>query len=66
VLAYAGDVNLIGNDIITIGRSACKDISLEEKLRTFQYMEVVRHQVMMTNENITVGVIVEGMWIGVG
>ena len=48
VLAYADDVNLIGNDIRTIERNAdvllnaCKDISLAVSTGKTKYMEIGR------------------------
>jgi hypothetical protein len=59
VLAYADDVNLIGDDITTIERHAyvllndCKDIGLVENKRKTKYMEC--HRGMMANEYITIG-----------
>ena len=49
VLAYAGDVNLIGNDIRTIERNTdvllivCKDIGLTVNTGKAKYMEVGHH-----------------------
>ena len=46
VLAYADDVNLLGNDIRTIKRNghvflnACKDIALATNTRKTKYLEV--------------------------
>jgi len=53
VLAYEGDVNLIGVDIRTIERNAdvllnaCKDIDLAVNTRKTKYMEIGRHRGMI-------------------
>ena len=61
VLAYADDVNLIGDDIGTIERNsdvllnACKDIGLAVNTGKTKYMEIGRHRGMIANEQITIG-----------
>ena len=61
VLAYADDVNLIGDDIRTIERNAdvllnaCKDIGLTVNAGKTKYMEIERHQVVIANEHIKMG-----------
>ena len=60
-LAYADDVNLIGDDIRTIERNAevlldaCKDIGLAVNTGKTKYMEIGRHRGVMANEHIAVG-----------
>ena len=60
-LAYADDVNLIGDDTKTIKRNADvllnahKGIDLTVNIGETQYMEVGRHRGMIANEHITVG-----------
>ena len=55
VLAYADDVNLIGDDIRTIERNAdvllnaCKDIGLAVNTGKTKYMEIGRHRGMTEN-----------------
>ena len=57
-LAYADDVNLIGDDIRTIERNAdvllnaCKDIGLAVNTGKTKYMELRRQRGIMTNEHI--------------
>jgi len=59
VLAYADDVNLIGDDIRTIERNedvllnACKDISLVVNTGKTKYREIGRHR--GTNAHIKIG-----------
>ena len=61
VLAYADDVNLIGDYIRNIKRNAegllnvCKDIGLAVKTEKTKYMEIVRHCGMIANENSRIG-----------
>ena len=61
VLAYADDVNLIGDDIRTIKRNTdvlfndCKDIGLAINTRKTKYMEKGRHRGMIANEHIRIG-----------
>ena len=58
VLAYADDVNLIGDDIRTIERNAdlllnaCKDICLGVNSGKTKYMEIGRNRGMIANEHI--------------
>ena len=60
-MAYADDVNLIGDDIRTIERNtdvllnACKDIGLVVNIEKTKYMEVEHHRGMMVNKHMTVG-----------
>ena len=60
VLAYADDVNLIGDDIRTIGRNAdgllntFNDIGLAVNTGKTTYMEMGRHRGMMADEHSTV------------
>ena len=50
ILAYADDVNLIGDDIRTIERhandllNACKDNGLAANIGKTKYMEIGRHR----------------------
>ena len=61
VLAYADDVNLIGDDIRTIERNAnvllnaCKDIGLAVNIGKTKYMEVRRHRGIIANAHIKIG-----------
>ena len=61
ILAYANDVNLIGDDIRTIERNAdvlfnaCKDIGLAVNTAKTKYMEIGRHRGMIANAHIKVG-----------
>ena len=61
VLAFADDVNLIGDDIRTTERNtnvllnACKDISLAVHTRKTKYMETGSHRDMNANEHIRIG-----------
>ena len=61
VLAYADDVNVIGDGIRTIERNAdmllnaCKDNGLAANTGKTKYMEIGRRRSMMANEHITVG-----------
>ena len=60
-LAYADDVNLIGDDIRTIARNAdvllnaCKDIGLTVNTGKTKYMELGRHRGMIAKEHIKTG-----------
>jgi Reverse transcriptase (RNA-dependent DNA polymerase). len=60
-LAYADDVNLIGDDIRTIERNAdellnaCKHIGLAVNTGKTKYMEIVQHRGMIANEHIKIG-----------
>jgi hypothetical protein len=60
-LAYADDVNLIGDDIRTIERNAdvllkaCKDIVLAVNTEKIKHLEVGRHRGMIANEHFMVG-----------
>ena len=56
VLAYADDVNLIGDDIRTIDvlLNACKDISLAVNIGKTKYMEIGRYRDMIVNEHISI------------
>ena len=60
VLAYADDVNLIGDDIRTIERNAdvllkaCKDIGLAVNTGKSKYMEI-GHRGMIANVHIKIG-----------
>ena len=56
VLAYADDVNLIGNDIRIIERNpdvinACKDIGLAVNIGKTKNMEIGRHRGVIANEH---------------
>ena len=61
VLAYADDVNLIGDDIRTIERNAdvlltaCKDIDLAVNTGKTKYMEIGRHRGVIANAHIKIG-----------
>ena len=61
VLAYADDVNLIGDDIRTIERNADvlinarKDIGLAVNIGKTKYMEIGRHRGIKVYENIGMG-----------
>ena len=61
VLAYAGDVNLISNDMRTIETNVdmllndCKDIGLTVKRGKTKYMEIGRHRDMIAIEHIKIG-----------
>jgi Reverse transcriptase (RNA-dependent DNA polymerase). len=61
VLAYADDVNLIGDDTRTIERNAdvllnaCKNICLTMNTGKTKYIEG-RHRDMMVNEHIRIGI----------
>ena len=61
VLAYADDVNLIGDDIRAIERcidvllNACKDIGLAVNTGKTKYMEIGRHRDMIANACIKIG-----------
>ena len=61
ILAYADDVNLIGDDIRTIERNvdvllnACKDIGLAVNIGKTKYMEIGRHRGMIANSHIKIG-----------
>ena len=63
VLAYAKDVNLISDDIRTVGRNAdkllnvCKDIGLAVNTQKTKYMEVGRHRSMMVNGQIRISIL---------
>ena len=54
-MAYADDVNLIGDDIRTIERNAdvllnaCKDIGFAVNIGKTKYMEIGRHRGMIAN-----------------
>ena len=60
VFAYADDLNLIGDDIITIERTAvvllnaCKDIGLAVNTGKTKYMEIGLHRGMVANEHIRI------------
>ena len=55
LLAYADDVNILGDDIRTVGRNidvllnACKDIGLVVNIRKTKYMEIGRHRGIIEN-----------------
>ena len=61
VLAYAEDINLIGDDIRTIERkvhvllNACNGIGLAENTGKTMYMEIGRHRGIIANEHIRIG-----------
>ena len=56
VLAYADDVNLIGDDIRTIERNAdVLLIGLAVNTGKTKYMEIGRHQGMIANAHIKIG-----------
>ena len=61
VLAYATDVNLIGDDIRTIERNAdvllnaCKDIVLAVNTGKTKFMEIGRHRGMIANAHLKIG-----------
>ena len=60
-MAYADDVNLIGEDIRTIERNAIfllnarKDIGLAVNTRKTKYMEIGRNRSMIENAHIKIG-----------
>ena len=60
VLAYADDVNLIGDDIRTIEKNrdvllnACKGIGLAVNTGKTKYMEIGRHRGMIANKHIRI------------
>jgi Reverse transcriptase (RNA-dependent DNA polymerase). len=60
-LAYADDINLIGDDIKTIERNAdvlfnaCKDIGLAVNTQKSNYLDIGRHRGMIANEHIKIG-----------
>jgi len=60
VLAYADDVNLIGDDIRTVERNAdmllnaCMDIGIGVNTRKTKYMEIECHRGMIANAYIKV------------
>ena len=60
ILAYADDVNLIGNDIRTIQRNvevllnACSDIGLAVNTKKTKYVEIGRHRRMIAIECIKI------------
>ena len=57
-MAYADDVNLIGDDIRTIERNAdellntCKDFGLAVNIGKTKYMEIGRHRGIIANAHI--------------
>ena len=59
-MAYADDVNIIGNDIRTIERNedvvlnVYKDTGLEVNIGKTKYMEIGRHQGIIANEHIKI------------
>ena len=61
LLAYADDVNLIGDGTRTIERNAdvllniCKDIGLAVNIGKTKYMEIGRHQGIIANAHIKIG-----------
>ena len=61
VLAYADDLNLISDDIITIERNAdvllnaCKDIILAVNKGKTKYMKIRRHRGMIANAHTKKG-----------
>ena len=61
VLAYADDVNLIGDDIRTLERNAdvllnaCKDVDLAVNIGKTKYMEIGRHRGVIANAHIKIG-----------
>ena len=63
LLAYADDVNLIGDDIRTIEinadlfllLNACKDIGLAVSIGKTKYIEIGSHRDIMANEHIRIG-----------
>ena len=61
VLAYADDVNLIGDDFRTVERNAdvllnaCKDVNLAVNKGNTKYIEIGRHLRMIANEHIKIG-----------
>ena len=60
VLAYADDVNLIGDNIRIIEinadvlSNACKDIGLAVNIGKTKYMEIGRHWCMVANNNFRI------------
>ena len=62
VMAYADDVNLIGDDIRTIERNAdvllnaCKDIGLTVNTEKTKYMEMGHHRGMIANAHINISI----------
>ena len=61
ILAYADEVNFIGDDIRTIERNAdvllnaCKDIGLAVNKGKTKYKEIERHRGMIANGRIKIG-----------
>ena len=61
VLAYADDVNLIGDDITTIERNAnellnhCNDIGLAVNTGKTKYLEIVSLRGIIANAHIKIG-----------
>ena len=60
VLAYADDVNLIGDDIriernADVLLNACKEIGLAVNTGKTEYMEIGRHRGMIANAHIKIG-----------
>ena len=59
-MAYADDVNLIGDDIRIIERNAnvllnaCKDIGLAVNTGKTKYMEIGHHRGMIANAHIKI------------
>ena len=60
-MAYADDVDVIGDDIRTIEKknrrvvNSCKNIGLAANSGKTKYMEVGRHQDRMVNQQIYIG-----------
>ena len=60
-MAYADDVNLIGDNIRTIERNAevilnaFKDIGLAVNTRKTKYMQIGRHRSMIAKEHVNIG-----------
>ena len=60
-MAYADDVNLMGDNIRIIERNAdvllnaCKDIGLAVNIGKTKYIKVERNRITMVNGHVTVG-----------
>ena len=52
---HQDDVNVLGDDIRTIERNACKDIGVAVNTGKTKYMEIGRHRGMIANAHIKMG-----------
>ena len=61
LLVYAGDVNMLGENLQTVRENAeifikaSKDIGLEVNFENTKYMITSRHQNVIQNQNIVIG-----------